>query len=165
MDSPHRVAVKYDGPERRVTSTDWPQELDRRAASRAERIGRWAMKHAFTFAFLALGWGLMGLIIGTANGSRPVWPAPIVFYFTSGGALLATMHALVKPMKQTRIAAVLGVMAASALRGASYFVQGTDTGLRIAAAVGAYLIVLGLAVIVLAQAFGESISGGHGRWE
>jgi len=107
----------------------------------------------------------MGLIIGTANGSRPVWPAPIVFYITTSGALLATIFALTHPAKQTRIAAVLGVMAASALRGASYFVQGTDAGLRIAAAVGAYLIVLGLAVIVLAQAFGESISGGHGRWE
>lgn len=144
---------------------DWPHDLDRRASTRWERIARWAMRHAYTFAFLTLGWGLMGLIIGTANGSRPVWPAPIIFYFTTGGALAATMHALIRPAKQTRIAAVLGVMAASALRGASYFVQGSDAGLRIAAAVGAYLIVLGLAVIVLAQAFGESLSGGHGRWD
>lgn len=129
------------------------------------RVLAFISRHAITSANILIALGLVGLIVGTSYGSRPAWPAPVVFYATAGGALLATIHAIVRPMKQTRIAAVAGTGAACALRGASYLLQSSDAGLRLGAAVGAYLIAVGLVIIVVAISFGETLAGTHRVWD
>lgn len=161
--------------ERRVTDVPWPAEMERRERHLAirERMLRIAFSHAISGAMVVLLFGTIGLVVGTLYGSRPAWPAPIVFYVTSVGAILALIHALVRPARQPRIAAVLGVLATAALRGAAFMLQvvgiGADdadrTGLVVAAAVGAYLIAIGLGIIVVSQAFGETIGGSHRKWE
>lgn len=151
--------------ERRHTNSKlWPRTFERRASSVPQRARRWLLMNSINIAMLLLLAGLVGLVVGTGYGSRPTWPAPIVFYATSTGAAIACILSLLRPTKQTRLAGILGVLATAVMRGTSYLIQGTDTGLRIGAAVGAYLLVAGLAIIAIAQAFGESLGGGHGRW-
>lgn len=153
----------------------WPIEMERRDQHITpwSRVVRVTVEHAISAAMIILLFGTIGLVVGTSYGSRPAWPAPIVFYATSIGAIIALIHALVKPARQPRIAAVLGVLATAALRGAAFMLQvvgiGPDDaarqGLVVAAAAGAYLIALGLGVIVISQAFGETIGGSHRKWD
>lgn len=150
--------------ERRQQQIPWPARLERRAANRRQRALRWFGQHAITIGMIHLGFGVLGLIIGTWAGSRPSWPAPIVFILTSIGALLAVCHALIRPARQTRLAAVLGGLAVAVLRGTSYLIDGGNGGYVFAAAVGAYLMVAGYAIMVIAQSFGETLGGRHGRW-
>lgn len=159
--------------ERRQRSIKWPKALERRAhlkealpvQSRRTRLISFATRHSITTGMWFTLFGLIGLVVGTAYGSLPGWPAPVVFYATTAGAILATMHAIVRPMKQPRIAAVLGTLAAGALRGIAYAVQAPDVGLRLGAAVGAYLITVGFGIIIIALAAGETMSGEHRTWD
>lgn len=159
--------------ERRVLIVPWPREMERRTPHLTirERLLRAACEHAISTAMAVLLLGTIGLVVGTAYGSRPAWPAPFVFYVTAFGTIGALIHALVRPARQPRIAAVLGVITTGGLRGTAFALQGLGVGdadrqgLVLAAVAGAYLMVVGLGMIVISQAFGETIGGSHRKWD
>lgn len=147
----------------------WPIEAEKRAPGLRNKVRRWwhnwVADHMLNVGIFTMMVGLIGLIVGTANGSRPSWPAPVVFIIMSIVSIGACVLALIVQEREPRIGAIVFVFMTGSVRGVSFALDIDNDGLHVAGAVGAYAISGGLAIFLLSVMAGVPVSGKRRAWD